>query len=489
MGQQRNFIARDTAIYMAAKVIEGIVGVIAVVVYTYLFIAQQYGRYNIVNLTIVTSAMVVVGWLSQAIMRYINEYKNKAEVDEFYSTTFFIWLKIVSVAVIVASVGILAYSWIFKPDFISLLWASLIMFITYGTALICTNILVARREVCLNLILSVGGVLAKLIVSILLMKVFGIKIIWVLVSNIIFDAIAVVVVVSKLNILSHIKYRSCSKVLSNKFFLYGLPLVGLTFSTALLHNSDRYIIQILVNSSAVGIYYANYSLMSAGFSMLANAVMKGSYPSILKAWSDGEKPKTLELISCSVRYYLIIAIPALVGVVVLAQSIANIILAPEYVEGYVVMKWVALGMVLLGLTEYTNKYWELSENTNVIFKNSMISGIFNIILNIILIPIFDYKISAVTTALGFLLYFSLSYFGSRKQFKWTLTSSNYINIISSAIVMGLILKLIVTTIKPTLIGIIVLVILGGSIYGVLLCITGELKNEINSLKKLVNKNS
>jgi O-antigen/teichoic acid export membrane protein len=486
MEPQRNFIARDTAIYIVAKMIEGIVGVIAVVAYTYIFIAQQYGMYNIINLTIVTTAMVVVGWLSQAIMRYINAYKSEAQLDQFYSTAFYIWLKITSVVVIVVAIGIFAYSRLFKANTISL-WTALFMFVSYGAALVCTNLLVARREVLLNLIVSVGGVLFKLIVSLLLMKFLGANILWILVSNIIFDAITVIIIVLRLNIISHIKYSSCSKALSAKIFLYGLPLVGLTFSTAILHNSDRYIIQIMVDSSAVGIYYANYSLMSAAFSMLASAVMKGSYPSVLKAWSEGEKNKTMELISCSVRYYLLIAIPAVVGVAVLAEPIAKTILAPEYVEGYVVMKWVALGMLLLGLTEYTNKYWELSENTNVIFRNCTISGIFNIFLNIVLIPILGYKIAAITTAIGFLLYFGLSYFGSRKYFKWTLTSSNYRNIYASAMAMGLILKLISNSIKPTLIGIIILVILGGSIYAVLLCITGELKNEIMMLKSLLLK--
>lgn len=489
MGQQRNFIVKDTVIYMAAKVIEAIVGIIAVATYTYIFIAEQYGRYNILNLTIVTAAMVLVSWLAQAMMRYINEYTSIEQLDVFYSTAFFIWVKITTAAVSVASIAIITYSTFYNPEHRGLLWLSLVMFVTYGVMLVCTNILVARREVLLNFVVTVFGVTGKLMLSLLLIRLLGASLLWIILSNIIFDALATVVIVLKLSMVKHIKYKCYSNKLFDKFVLYGLPLAGLTLSTSILHNSDRYIIQILVGSSAVGIYYANYSLMSSGFSMLASAVMKGSYPSILTAWVEGNEAKTLELISYSVRHYLLISIPSLVGITVLAESISKVLLAPEYVEGYVVMKWVALGMVFLGLTEYTNKHWELSENTRVIFKNSIFSGLFNIVLNVLLIPICGYKVSAITTALGFLFYFYLSYYGSRKKFKLTLSVRVYANIIVSAIVMGIILKFLVDYFRPALIGIILLTMLGALVYAVLLTMLGELNYEISAIKAFMNKKS
>lgn len=478
-------MARDTILYMFAKIIEGLIGVITVAAYTYCFIPEEYGKYNIVNLTIVTSAMIVMNWLSQAVMRYVNEYDMNSEKDKFYSTTFFVWLKINIFLVIIASTCILIYTQIFDKSIASILWLSLTMFITYGTNLLVINILVVKRKIKLNLLLSLSSIIIKLAITLLLIKLFGARIEWILIPNIIFDALFVLIATIKLDIIKYISYSKYSKEVLKKFTVYGIPIIGLTFSTSILYNSDRYIINVLINSAAVGIYYANYSLMSAAFSMFSNAVMKGSYPSILKAWNDGDKQATLGIISQAVRHYLLFAVPAIVGVCVLAESVSKLLLEPAYVEGYVVMKWVAIGMTFLGLTEYSNKYWELEVNTKVIFKHSLISGIINIALNIILVPLYGYKIAAVTTAFGFLVYFILSFMGSRKQFKWILTANNYIRIISSAVIMGIILKLLLNFVSLSFINITILVVVGIMIYGLCLYITGEIREEVIIIKNFI----
>lgn len=487
MEQQSRSIVKDTALYMVAKIVEGLIGIITITVYTYCFIPEEYGRYNIVNLTIVTSAMIVMQWLSQAIMRYVNEYKN--EEKKFYSTAVFIWLKINIISTLICSLGIVLYSIIFDSSLIIILLLSLIMFVSYGATLVVLNILVAKRKVKLNLIISLGSTVFKLIVALMLIKVFGAKIEWILLSNIIFDILTVIIVIVKLDIAKYISYKSYSKNIFDKFIVYGLPLIGLTFSTAILYNSSRYVIQIIIGSAAVGIYYANQSLMSSAFSMLSNAVMKGSYPSILKVWNDGDKQQTAKLISQSVRTYMLLAVPAVAGIVVLAEPISNMLLEPSYVEGYTVMKWTALGMTLLGITEYRNKYWELEVNTKTIFKQSLVSGVITIILNLILVPIFEYKVAAVVTTLGFLVYFVISYIGSRKYIRWTLTYINYLRIIGSAFIMGIIIKIVLHIIGKSFINIVILITIGVVVYVLLLYITGEIKEEVKLLKGIVKYNS
>lgn len=481
MEQESKSMALDTVLYIFAKIIEGIIGVITVVEYTYCFIPDDYGKYNIVNLTVVTSSMIIINWLVQAIMRYINEYE--ADKDVFYSTIFFMWLKISLISVILAASFIILYTTLFDSIFKLIMWLGLIMFVTYSTNSICTNILVVKRKIKLNLGLSLISSILKLSTTLLLIKLFGSKIEWILIPNIIFDAICVFVTLYKLDIVKHISYSKNSKDISKKFKMYGLPLIGLTISTAILNNFDRYIIQIIINSWAVGIYYANYSLMSSAFNILSNAVMKGSYPAILKAWNEKDKPKTLNLISQAVRHFLLLAVPSVAGIIVLAKDVAEIVLDSAYVEGYSIMKWVAIGMTFSALTEYSNKYWELEANTKVIFKYSLISGIINILLNIILIPLAGYKVAAITTAISFFIYFMLSFCSSYHHFRWNLKFINYARILFSAIFMAIILKLSLNIIS----NLILIILLAVLIYFICLWFTGEINEEIEILKSIIRK--
>ncbi len=482
MSENKSMI-KDTIIYMFAKIIEGLVGIITVALYTNYFIPEEYGIINIVNLTIVTSAMIFMSWLSQSAMRYINEYIK--EQSNFYSTIFVIWLKINILIVGITSIIIFYYTNFINNKISFILWLSLIMFITYGTNLLSINVLVVKRRIKLNLSLSLGFTILKLVTTLILINLFNAKIEWILIPNIIFDLISTLIIIVKLDIIKYISFSNYSKDVVNKFIKYGVPIIGLTISTSILYNADRYIIQFLINSAAVGIYYANYSLISSAFSMLSNAIMKGSYPSILNEWNNGNKEQTIKLISQAVRHYLLISIPAIIYVIVLAESVANLILDIEYVEGYKVMKWVAIGMTFLGLTEYSNKYFELSINTKAIFKYSLLSGMVNIISNIILIPIFGYQIASITTAIGFFIYFLLSFLKSKNYFKWTIMPVTYFRILLSAVLMGIISRFILNNINLSLFSLGIVVILGGLIYILFLFITGELNSEIKLLKEFI----
>ena len=71
---KKGAMAKDTVIYMLAKGIEGVVGVVTMSVMTYLFATFQMGLYSTVNIAITTIGMVAIQWLVQSVLRYVNKY-------------------------------------------------------------------------------------------------------------------------------------------------------------------------------------------------------------------------------------------------------------------------------------------------------------------------------------------------------------------------------------------------------------------------------
>ena len=67
-------MAKDTIIYMIAKGIEGIVGVLTISAMSYIYVPEQTGRYSTINIAITTVAMVLIQWLVQSGLKYINKY-------------------------------------------------------------------------------------------------------------------------------------------------------------------------------------------------------------------------------------------------------------------------------------------------------------------------------------------------------------------------------------------------------------------------------
>lgn len=495
---KKGTMAKDTVVYMIAKGIEGVIGVLTVSAFSHLFMPTQMGQYSTINVAVTTVAMVGIQWLIQSVLRYINKYDLENEQEKFYTTTFLAWLKVNLAFILIGSLIIILMQTVFSNFYLTekfienypphILYLGIIMFITYNTAQLLISMLAATRHAKTNLFLSVFSVTGKLLFIFLFVQFYGRRIEWIFISYSIFDAITSLVGIMKLKVYKYINIKNNSDEILKNFKIYGIPLVGNLIATSILNKSDIYVITVYIGEAAAGIYQTNYTIVASAFTMLSAAVMRGSYPTILRTWSEDKKELTEKLISEAVRFFLLIAVPAVIGITVLSESVATVLFDIEYIEGHNVMGWVALGMMFLGLTEYSIKPWELNANTKEIFRRSLLGGIVNIIINIIFIPIFGYKTAAISTFIGFFIYFCLSKLGTMKYMKWNLKLVSYIRIITSAITMGVVIFIIRSIISLNIITLSIMVISGIVVYGFMLYISGEIKGEVNFiLTKFKNK--
>lgn len=497
---KKGTMAKDTIVYMAAKGIEGIVGVVTMSVMTFLFATDQMGRYSTVNIAITTIGMVCIQWLVQSVLRFINKYDIANKLSEFYGTVFSAWLTVNGSAALIAFLllfvlrvcfgtnpGVVSFtqSYPYRLIFYGILW-----FISYNSAELMVSMLAAVRQAKLNLVLSIIRVCGKLGFMLVLCKVFESRIEWIFLSYFLTDAIVSVIGMLKLKIYKYIKPGSFNPQILRELAAYGTPLMGNQLATSVLNKSDIYIITAIISDSAAGIYQTNYSLIATAFTLLNASVMRGCYPTILRSWSEGSKELTEKLIGEAVRFYMLIAVPAVAGVAAVSDTVAGALFEENYFEGNGVMFWVALGMFFLGLTEYSIKYWELNAKTKSIFARSLISGCINVALNLILISLLgDYMIAAITTFIGFFAYFLMARLGTRRYMRWHVKPLTYIRIILSAVIMYLGIVLLKTAMHQgkTLIHLGIYVAAGIVIYALVIFLSGEVKEEIRAIASKLSK--
>ena len=490
-------MAQDTLIYLIAKIIEGIVGVLTISVMSYIYLPEEMGRYSTINIAITTIAMVAIQWLVQSVLRYINKYDVDNDQDKFFSTVFFSWLKvnIITLFIGIFLVLILKINLINKMineyvnSSIGIIIMGILMFITYNTSQLVIAMLAGVRKSKTNFILSIINVTGKLMSIIILNKMFKTRIEWIFLSYIIFDFMISFIGIMRLNIIKHINIKYNDKEVLNTLKLYGMPLMGNMIATSVLNKSDIYIITGFLGDDKAGIYQTNYSIIASAFTLLCAGAMRGSYPTIVRTWSEGKKELTEKLICDALRVFLLISIPSVIGIFSLSDFIAKVLFESRYFEGHIIMGFVALGMMFLGLTEYVIKPWELNAKTKEIFKRSMISGILNIILNLIFIRIFGYKFASVSTLITFLIYFILARQGTKKYMKLSINNKSTLKILLSGIIMGILILLLKKFLSMSIINLCLLVIFGIFIYFISLFISGEINNEIAFILSRIKKNS
>jgi len=486
----KKIMVKDTMLYLPARIIEGLIGLITITLYTGFFAPEVYGYYGLITTTINISSFLLVGWLIQSVYRYVNAFDSDKRRTLFYSTSFTLWLCTNVIVVVLGLAGIFLINRGREAYLTQLLILSLIMFVTFNTNQVLTSILAATRKTKLYLFLSIFSVSMKLLLTILLVNKYQTNHYTpatAVLSNIVVDTVVIITIVLRTKIHRYFTFKYFSKIVLRKFMIYSLPLVGVNITMSILNLSDRYVITPILGAEQMGIYHANYTISSTVFNLILVAVMRGVYPMILKTWRQNNKSQTEYFLSQAVRYYLLVSLPALTGLCILSAVISKLFLDAAYFENGFVIIWVAIGMFLYGLAEYSNKAWELTSNTKPLFYNTVISASLNLGLNIIFVKVYGYRAAAVNTALAYLVYLSLSLSRSRKIMKIAFNRLSIARIVLACFIMGLVVWTGVHYMRLSVISLILIVITGCVVYFGSLILTGELKTEINYLINWINR--
>ncbi len=483
LNNEKKRMVSDTGIYLIAKFLEGIIGIITISSYTYYFSVLAYGQYSLLNTTIQIVSAFSTMWLSQSMYRFYKSYKDENKLDEFYSTSFIIWF---AINFIISASAIASIFYLYKISFYNfsptILVLATLSFVFFNTQTILTTTLASSQNTKFNLFLSCFSAIGKLGMITMLVTNFGDNVALIFVSNALIDMTVSILAFCKLKVYSYLKFKKYSKEIFHTFFAYGTPFIGSLLTTTLINNSDRFIIDI----NYLAIYTTNYSIVSTLFTMINTGVSRGSVPTIYSIYSRGEKEEAYNLVGKMVKYYLIVIVPLVFGIFAVSKQVSALLFAPEYVEAHGVMVFVGLALMFSFLTECSNKAFELSKNTKKIFTYSLIGGLTNFILNLIFVPKYGYMVAAYTTLLGFVVYFILSKSQSIKTIQWNLGYKFYVKLIGASALMCLIVELLKINFGTSLINMIIYIIIAIVFYFAVSYFDGLLKYEIDSVIKIVN---
>lgn len=473
----------DTIFYTLGKLVVGLTGLLSIKLFTNLFAPDIYGDFVLVNTTVNVLVMILFGWLIHSSFRFFGDYLRVEERGSFYATLFFCSLTVGAIGLGGGLVLLQALGWPLSP----LLLGGALFFVTQGLSMVLFNVARAMGLSKLYSLLLMLHSCAKLAAIYGLTVYGGMGVESIFYGGIIMDALAVIAIAVRTNLLANLLRGSFSTSILRRFFHYGYPLMGVSIATWVLSASDKYIIKLFRDSAEVGIYAIGYSLVAVAFTLLNTSLMLGMYPVLLKTWQEQGKEATEEMMGRLLRYYLLIAVPAWAGLTLLAQPILTVLAAPEYLSGHVIISWVALGLVFQGLTEYVTKVWELQENTKIILVLMALVAVVNVVLNLILVPSYGFLAAAITTAVSYLLYLLLAAIFSRRLFKWRISLRSLARIAIATLIMTLIFKGFASIIVSNGLQLVLGVPFGALVYFAALALLGEISAELAQIKALIKR--
>lgn len=193
--------------------------------------------------------------------------------------------------------------------------------------------------------------------------------------------------------------RIHANVLS-RYFTYGYPLVINSVAVWVISMSDRYLLSIWESTDNVASYILSYQLSGSIITIPMAFAMAVIFPRVIRidreAGTDAALAHVYRLLKAYTRYMLIMLMFGC-GIVLGVMYF----IYPAYALYPHVIAIIVLAHVILGLSHFFNKEFELNGRTMVITKGVGIGALANVLLNLVLIPAFGVLGAALATLLAY----------------------------------------------------------------------------------------
>ena len=269
-----------------------------------------------------------------------------------------------------------------------------------------------------------------------------------------------------------------------KYFAYGVPLIPTSWFHWVLNSSDRFVISYYLGLKDVGVYSLVYNVGYFLVGFIFNPIFLFYSPMVAQLWNEGRKEKVREMMEYTVKYGLMLAIPAVFGFYALGKQTLLLLSTEEFAGGVSLIPFVSLGYIFFLLSTFYQIIIGLAEKTTVVPFVFGFCAMLNIALTILMVPRIGILGAALATAISFGA--QISFYGvySRRFFKFKLCVGFIVKSILASAVMASFVYFVIP--HSSVVEILLSAVAGGLLYFAILFLTKSFsKRELLFFRGLV----
>ena len=204
-----------------------------------------------------------------------------------------------------------------------------------------------------------------------------------------------------------------------------------------LRVSDLFILSSFRPERDVGLYSVSYNISAKTIELLVELFFLSVSPLVYSTWENEGREATEKTLSMITRVYLILCLPAAVGLSVLAFPFVALLTSPDYYEGFKIVGFVVFSSFVWGLAFIASMGIAIKKKAIRLGANQIIAASTHICLQLLLVPRFGYVAAAISTLIGYTVLFVLMTLASRPYLTWRFPFSTLGNVIVASVLMGL----------------------------------------------------
>lgn len=390
MREKYIFFIKNMSILTISNFVSKILVFLMLPLYTNVLTTQEYGTIDIISTTINLSIPIFTLSISEAILRYTMEKNVKKE--EVLKE---------SLKVIVKGFLILL---VFSPItiFFKLPLIYVVIFLIYYLTTAIANVLSYYTKGTNNLkLLGISNIIrALLLVSLncLMLLVLNLNIIGYYISLIVSDIIFILILL--IPVLKNKQKRiKQNNQLAKEMKSYSKPFIINSISWWINNASDKYLVLFFCGINLTGIYSIAYKIPSM-LEVVQNIFAQAWQISAIKEYKSKEANA---FFSTMYKYYNFILIMTVLIILLFLKPISKILFAKEFYAAWKFVPFLLLAILFGALSGFLGSLYAANKDSKMYAKSTLIGAISNIILNLILIPIFNAYGAAIATFISYLV--------------------------------------------------------------------------------------
>lgn len=452
-------LVRHSVYYLVGRLASAAVGMLALYAFTRVLSPADYGRYSVILAVGGLVSAVGFQWLRQCLVKFATDpsYEREPLLGSIGAIFLAVFTVTVAVAVVVVALGnrgavitgalvavtvvlACAQSWFelgldasrvdLKP-------------VRYGVAGML------RAALCLAF-----GLLAEWLTHRLTAVILGVALGYLVAS--------LLTVPRWLSGLARIREAKWAQI--RTLAAYGLPLALTLGFTFIVDSADRLMLAAMRGATEAGVYSSAYNLGQYTLGSMLAGLGLAVFPLAVKRYAGEGPDRTGVLLGQNLMLLAGLALPATLGLVVLAPTLTRILLG-NFVLGQSAMitAIVAVGVCFAALRSYAyDIVFMLDRKTGLQATILGVAAGLNILLNWMLIPHWGAVGAAGATLLTFLVALCLSIFVGKRFITIRFRTLDLLKITCGAVIMGAVI--LAWPSRPTWLSLVLHITLGTAVY-------------------------
>lgn len=433
----RHSLLELTFSYLPARLLPGLINLLALGLYTRILDPAAYGRYALVIVVVNLAQALIFRWLRLALLRRYSGEESGDDLGRLIST---VWGSYVASGAITATVWSLVVVFAPLPPTLETSFGfGLLLLLSQAAFEITLTLQMASLRPSRYMLYALTRSLVALGAAYVLIVSFRLQEEGVILGMSLGTLLPVIMdLPSWRNFMS---IRLVDRMRARDLLSYGFPLTIALAMGMLILTSDRFLIGYFLNEASVGHFSVASDFAQQGLTLLFSVVNLAAYPLAVQALERGGRSEADFQLEENIILMLLPTLPTTLGIVMLAGPLTNLLFgAPFFRDVSGVLPWITTATLLTGIRSfYFDTAFQLGNRTAQQILPVGITVLVNVFLNILWIPQYGVLGAAYATVAAQAGGMVASALIGRGYFQLPLPWSDLVGIALSSALMGIFL--------------------------------------------------